>query len=710
MKKIFLEYFFDHHYLVSPAEAPGGNIPELRFALARLFAIRITSGAELLRFEMIPMISELIGMDVPEPFYRGFPDSIRDLSVPELVIDQYLHYYRTYGQGDFSRAGHSVFEKNIERKCFREKTEVKDFTVITEAEAIAKLQEFAEGLLAGTRPLSEDQYGFLLAFLREYHYQPQNCASKSTAFQLLADTGDLYFTAFLMLSDVTKMAEELNFRRKVEKLQSRSDRFDEEGKAEKCRGLYKLDLPNRDRRLITAVIDRLIADGKINTRECFERKARWSGLLHHIHYKTKDPKGIEFLSAMRGRENRSLLSAFEKAMAESGPLAAADVLIRGGKPGLMMRNLDYLVSRCRSDDEVRALLEKADTRNTVMLIQLLLHYELDLGPRVFTFVKNRRLKKHTETVEEARRRRTALAQRDREAVTGAIRRMLEENLKGRLGRVYIDPAMKNAALPLQESAGQGGFGVLNRGTRIPLPPGKKIRAFTYWEDVDDIDLSVIGLGKDGEEEEFSWRTMSELQSDGITFSGDQTAGFNGGSEYFDVDPEKFREKYPYVQKLIFCDNIFSDLEVRTFRECVCRAGYMLRDRDHSGEIFEPRTVKSSFTIDCDSNFAYLFGLDLETNDFVWLNITSAARQRIAGEEMYGFLEKYFGMTRVFSVYDFFRMMAAELTDDPETADTAVTDADVKTGETTELIRSWDNEKLLKLLSQQSLSEGESYSL
>lgn len=700
MKKIFLEYLFHHNCLVSPAVTPGENIPELRFALARLFSIRITSGAELLRLEIIPMISNFLGTGVPAPFYRGFPDSVRALSVPELVVDQYLHYYRTYGQGDFSAAGHSVFEKEVERKCFREKTEVRDFAVLTETEAAAKLTEYAEGLLAGTRPLSDDRYGFLLDFLLEYHYHPKNCASKSTAFRLLADTGDLYYTGFLMLSDVTKMAEELNFRRKAEKISKDRDDFDKKSKVEESRSVFRLDLPNRDRKLITAVIDRLIADGKINIRDCFERKARWSGLLHHIHYRTKDPKGIEFVSAMRGPENRSILSAFEKAMAESGPLSAADVLVRAGKPGLLLRNLDYLLSRCSSDNEVRSLLEKTDTRNTVMLIQLLLHYEQewDRGSRIFTFVKNSRLKKHEETAIEARRRRTVLAQRDRDAVSAVIRGMLERNLKGRLGRVYIDPAMKNAALPLQESAGQGGFGVLNRGTRIPLAPGKKIRAFTYWEKVHDIDLSVIGLGKDGEQVEFSWRSMAHSQSAAITFSGDETSGFDGGAEFFDVDPVLFREKYPNIRRLIFCDNIFSDDDTPTFRDCVCRAGYMLRDTDDSGDIFEPRTVQSSFTVDCGSNFAYLFGLDLETNDFVWLNTTSAARQRVAGEEPMGFLMKVFDMTRVINVYDFFRMMATELTDDPEKADVAVTDADVPVGENTELIRSLDNERMLSFLS------------
>ena len=250
MKKIFLEYLFHHNCLVSPAVTPGENIPELRFALARLFSIRITSGAELLRLEMIPMISNFLGTGVPAPFYRGFPDSIRELSVPELVIDQYLHYYRTYGLGDFSAAGHSVFEKEVERKCFREKTEVRDFSVLTETEAAAKLTEYAEGLLAGTRPLSDDQYGFLLDFLLEYHYHPKNCASKSTAFRLLADTGDLYYTGFLMLSDVTKMAEELNFRRKAEKISKDRADFDKKSKMEKSRSVFRLDLPNCDREFI----------------------------------------------------------------------------------------------------------------------------------------------------------------------------------------------------------------------------------------------------------------------------------------------------------------------------------------------------------------------------------------------------------------------------------------------------------------------------
>ena len=134
------------------------------------------------------------------------------------------------------------------------------------------------------------------------------------------------------------------------------------------------------------------------------------------------------------------------------------------------------------------------------------------------------------------------------------------------------PDMKNYALPLAESTSQGGFGVLARGSHIHIGERKKIRAFTYWEKVDDIDLSVLGLTEDGRQKEFSWRTMAERQSEAITYSGDQTAGFNGGSEYFDIDTAVFRKQYPRVRYLVFCNNVYSGIN---FDQCLCRAGSSL---------------------------------------------------------------------------------------------------------------------------------------
>lgn len=679
MKLTFVDYLFNHHFLVNLPDTVTENQAEIRLALGNIFNIRIKSGAELLQPYMIREAEKIIGTSVPRAFYLGFPESVRKLSRVELFVDQILHYFNTYGQGNFDEPGHSLLEEEIERKVFNEETPVRDFEVITEAEAIEKLKGYTEDLLSGTRPLSDEQYMLVLEFIKEYSYTPENCASKNTAMRLLIDTCDPEFAKFLILSDVPKLADELNYRRN------------------EIKNPRKLNLKNKDRKLLTAVIDRLIMTDKIDTRTCYEKKALWSGLLHHIHYKTTDPKGIEFLNAMRGDENHSALSEFEKALAENGAAAAADVLVRRKGSGMLLRNLDYLLSRCESDQEVRDVIGKINTANTIILLQLMLHYYSEPAPiRTFKFIKYGMMRKHDETPDEAKKRETILSKRDRKAARNAIRDLLEKNLKGRFGRVYIAPEMKNIALPLQEGASQGGFGTLSKGSRIPLPEGKKIRAFTYWEKVDDIDLSVIGLKKDLSQREFSWRNMYGNQDKAITFSGDQTSGFNGGSEFFDIDLGEFKKAYPDIEYLIFCNNVFSGV---SFKNVICRAGYMLRDIQDSGEIFEPKTVKSSFTIDCDSTFAYLFGIDLKTNDFVWLNAAVDSRSRIAGTNRMTFLTQYFEMTKIINVYNFFAMMASELVDDPKDADIAITDEDIEPGESTEIIRSYDTEKMIAYLNQ-----------
>ncbi len=682
MDKIFLDYLFNHHFLVNQPDKETCCVAETRLTLANLFNIRITEGAELLQPEMIRQAERVIGISVPKAFYRGFPESVRDLSAGVLLIDQLLHYYNTYGMGNFDEAGHSLFEEDIERKVFSEKTPVRDFSVITKTRAVEKLKEFTEELLSGTRQLSDEQYGLVLAFIRLYHYQPENCASKNTAIRLLTDSRNPKFADFLMLSDVVKLADEINYRSAGRK------------------NPKQLKLKNKDRKLLAAVIDRLIEAGKIDTKNCYEKKALWSGLLHHIHYKTDNRKGIEFLNAMRGDENHSALSEFEKALAEKGALEAADVLVHRKGPGALLRNLDYLLSRCESDEEVKAVVEKIDTNNIIILLQLMFHYYSEQVPyRTFKFLKYGMMRKHDETAAEIRRRKTILSKRDRETAASAIREQLEKVLKGRLGKVYIDPDLKRMALPIQEGASQGGFGTLSKGSRIPLPEGKKIRAFTYWEKVNDIDLSVIGLDDDLRQTEFSWRTMAGNQSKAVTFSGDQTAGFRGGSEFFDIDPDMVRKLFPKLHYLIFCNNIYSG-GCKGFDTVVCRAGYMVRDTADSGRIFEPKTVRSSFTIDCASRFAYLFGIDLRTNDFVWLNIANDSSSRIAGGNSMGFLTKYFKMTKIISVYDFFAMMASELADDPNAADIAVTDKEIEAGDNTEIIHSYDSERMIALMNKE----------
>ena len=691
MDNIFKDYLLSKHILVND-KGNDENAIEVIFSIANMFNIRITSGQALAHREMVEFLSDKLGIKVPEPFYRGFPESVRKLSSDKLLFDQIVHYCQTYGLGNFSEAGHSILEEYFERGVFKEKTEIKDFIILNEADAVENLKGFVDDMFKGTRPLSQVQFQLVAAFLRTFNYHPKDCASKNLAIKLLAENRDMYFARFIQLPDVTKLAEEINYRH-----YSNTD-------------VRSLNLKNQDRKLISAVIDSMFGsrfsrkttdeeEQQKDIFDCYERKAVWSGLLHHIHYKPKCDEAEDFVRRMRGSSNLSCYSNFEKALRSGKIDDAVYFLNRGKGSGAILRNLDYIISRCNNEEDVNLVLESISSSNVIILLQLLIKYSSPFrsdGPRTFKFTKFERIKVYTETEEDMKRRESFLTVAQNEQLRLFVRSRLESILKNRLGKVYIDEKMTNYALPLQETASSGGLGVLAKGTRLHIDAFKKIRAFTYWEKVDDIDLSAFGITGEGKRIEFSWRTMAGEQSDAIVYSGDQTSGYKGGSEYFDINLDEFKKVYPKVRYIIFCNNVFSRL---TFADCFCTAGYMLRDLNDSGKVFEPKTVESSFRINSDSTFAYLFGLDLEKNDFIWLNMCKDSYDAVAGNSSMNFLLNYFFVTDIVNVKSFFGMMAEEIVTDPKLADVAVSDVlmeeDLKEG--ARLIHSYDFEKMTALM-------------
>ncbi len=689
MEQIFRDYLFQKKILVSEGGEKEEHILETLFSLANLFNIRITAGEEYARSEMISYVSDQLGTKVPEPFYRGFPQSVRELSADQLLFDQILHYTVTYGFGNFSEAGHSLFEDEFERLAFRENCEIKEFVILPEKEAAEKLQEYAEDLLAGTRPLSDTQFKMVCRLVQVYDWKAKHCASKNTAVRLLITLRDRNFARFLALPDLIKVAEEINYR--------------DYGSV----NIKKLNLKNQDRKFLTALLDDFLASGRDSISECYEKKAVWCGLLHHLHYRPKNEAGQQFVEAMRGKGNRSVYAQFEKAMAAGDIREAVDSLKSGKGSGALYRSLNYIVSRIESEEDLDYVLENLGAGNGVLLLQMLLRFtnpeeSEKQRRRTFRFTKFNQMKVYSETEEDMLRRKSLISAEKEEKIRDFLWAKLSAAFRDRLGKVYVDPAMKNIALPIQENTAQGGFGVLAKGSRIHVPEGKKIRAFTYWERVNDIDLSVIGVDREGRQTEFSWRTMAGRQSDVLTYSGDETSGYSGGSEYFDVDLNAFQKLYPNIKYLVFCDNVFS----RTpFDQCFCKAGYMLRDQQDSGEVFEPKTVQTSFLINCGSTFAYLFGIDLERGDFVWLNVSRSGDVTVAGTTDVSFLVDYFHVTDIINVYTFFEMMASQMVEDPDEAEVIVSDVYVprkadapdQAAKAPEIIRSNDFERLIALM-------------
>ena len=678
MRMMLHDFLFTKGYFVRTSEH--GHEPELLTALAKLFNIRIVSHPEWVSIDHVTTASRNLGEDVPLPFYQGFPESVLKLSLGEIVIDRLLHYVRTYGMGDFSQAGHSLFEEEVVRKCFNEDVEVRDLSIVSEKEAVAILRDAVGSLLASTRPLNEVHYALVRAFIENFGYDAAECNCKDTAARLLLDTRDASFSHFLKLSDIIRLVEWLQLQ------------------GYESTNIKKLNLRNRDRKFLTAVLDTIFEVGDVDARTCLEKKKLWKGLLHHLHYQPKNDTAAHFLNDIRNNEARSVYSEFERLVnegdAQTGTRDAAKLLRAEKGAGAVLRHLDYLLSMSWPFGDIDYLIDQISSDNKILLIQLLYHYAdgVSREPRTFKFQKLGMMRVYHEEDEQSVKPHSFLNEDLAARASMRVLSELERSCKGALGKVYVDGGMRRIALPLQEGTSHGGVGTLPRGSRLPIPEGKKIRAFTYWERVEDIDLSAFAIGEGGDQIEFSWRTCFNYPS--IVFSGDETSGYYGGSEYFDIDRLKEEVLPDYMRYLVFCDNVYTKVP---FTECMCKAGYMMRDLEDSGEIFEPTTVKSSFPITCASTFAYLFAIDLETREIVWLNMARDSRARIAGTTSMEFLRDYLKATNVINLRDFARMLAIEVVDDPLQADVVFSDHDEPMREGAERIRSIDTERIIELL-------------
>ena len=121
---------------------------------------------------------------------------------------------------------------------------------------------------------------------------------------------------------------------------------------------------NADRKLIERVLNRILDDtvpgfdGRYNVVECMEKRKTWCGLLHHIHYKPKNAFGRSFCNDIRdpGVKNYSAWSVFESYMRDGYPVMAAKTLVHYKGTGALMRNLNYILSRCENEHDIGEVL------------------------------------------------------------------------------------------------------------------------------------------------------------------------------------------------------------------------------------------------------------------------------------------------------------------------------------------------------------------
>lgn len=683
MNEVIRDYLFSHHILVNETgkEILGHSIYAL-YGLINDFGVRVDNGSELANVDILRYVgNQLTHFATKESFYLGFPNSVRIMSNDMKAFNQMYHYAITYGMNDFSRdeSPRAAYEEIVDRVTLTKGEEnIKNFSIVSIDSVPDIVKNLVSDICLATRAISAEQIEFVSAAYKEYQILPEIVKGKTNAVRLMLELDDMYFAKYLSLVDTIKLVEEINNLHGI-------------GNS----SLTKLRIPSNYRKLICKFIDMKLdevtnEDEYAKITECFEKKKIWNGLLHNIHYNPGNSlvKNL-FVVQMRDKLHHSVLSQFERMMQDGDIKAATAFLCANKGSSFVCRNLNYIISRCKDNDTIVSVLDCIKKANPIVLMQSAMRFMNYDGSvcRTFKFTKNNLVKKHDETWGEMNKRKSVITKDTADFVYHTIAQILDnlyENKKKL--NVYLADRIKNVTLPIYSSSGESGLGVLPYGSRIDIEH-ETIRAFVYWEKVNDIDLSAFLIWDDGSQREFSWRTMRDVdENDGITFSGDVTNGYKGGSEYYDVNIEKIKRTYPSARYLLFVANVYSDCN---FNQVFCRAGFMDRIGGNIGEIYEPKTVRTSFVVNGNTTYETLFAIDLDKKQMIWINEARNENLHVAGCDNYSYINK---ATNIPFTYEYLFTRIGNIVQNPEEADVIVSDEINIEGK--EIVHSYDSEKIL----------------
>jgi len=337
----------------------------------------------------------------------------------------------------------------------------------------------------------------------------------------------------------------------------------------------------RERRVLLAALDRVVADnaGKLGDVSRFAERFKRLGSYLHAYESTAYPGAREVFDVARGdRKVPSVAGRAERAFADGDVSRAAEVLTAA--PGLLMRSLDRLLRQADPvDDVVAAVAKVLGSVSGRVLCSVREHLMNRASPddvRAFT-TRGRRAWVTADT-------RPPLPRE----VIERVGRLIDAELAARLpsgGRLVVDPAVLDVALPLSGKAGEDGFAVLPRGSRTRVE-GEVLRFFTYWRqarETTDFDLSALLL--DSHFQYLGHVSWTNFHERGAVYSGDLTEAPRGATEFIDIPLDSIDAAYVVPQVNVFSGEGFDDVAESMF-------GWMLRDRARAGAPFEPRTVRT----------------------------------------------------------------------------------------------------------------------
>jgi len=363
-------------------------------------------------------------------------------------------------------------------------------------------------------------------------------------------------------------------------------------------------LSRPQRRLVLSILE-----GAPSLAEDLSRhRGLWLALGRGLHPGAKAarfPKTAAAFAALRAGTVNTFNAQTEALIrAGEGGLALAHLKER---PGVLARRLHELLRRFpERADEALDTIESSASGMALKNLLVLRWYFASIDQLEHRTVINKRGK----IVVLPNNARGALPDRARARLLGILDQGLHDQLAQReswAGRTaWIDPALADFTVPLQQRAASDGMLTYGRGSWLPVDTERVLRLFIYWKDAirrTDLDLTVLQFGED-----WSYKghvSYTNLADAGIAHSGDITAAPLGAAEFIDITVGEIEPDVAWlaVQVHHYAGDSFADMD--------CHAGWMVRDAvDADVKTFDIKTVVNAFDLNGTAAYCVPLAVDI----------------------------------------------------------------------------------------------------
>jgi hypothetical protein len=583
------------------------------------------------------------GAGLARPMYPNFPEQVAEAAESELYLNAILHYFSvwvadvTYNE-DFVWL--PKYTKNIRRPLGPgDKIKLTVLKVVPEGKTAGLYRDIQRQLVTSNTSISEQDKKDIRLLVDAGYLVPSDTEIPNKenlvtyAAAMLVHKDPINTEWFKHGTDVLRLATALS---------------DGDVSLAKNTKFKSFSRPTR-----RALLDLLAKDK--NLQEAFardrERFIRLGERLHPREFKNPRYRKLRAdFAILRGNVRLETFNGKVEEFLSSRQITKA-VNLLGTRPGEFARRLDHILQIARQETGEYAVKRFEDVAfqiSTPVLLQLLTHFENRNKINMRVIMPKGEVAK-IQLLDEGPRPPINADLTERIAMVcqeALIKRFAK---LPKLGKVYVDPELKNYLVPFSQRSASAALRTITRGSQVPFSTEKDtLRFFIHWKNTDkttktqygyedfgrvDLDLSANMYDEDWNDKGRVWygnlrgsdwsRNRSDFQYKAY-HSGDITDAPNGAAEFIDVDiPSVLRYGGRYIVVTL---NMFAGPEnISQVPECF--AGWMLRDKPQSGEVFEPKTVVDRLDITSPSRMVVPFIIDLQERRMIWVDAEVSGVQR-----------------------------------------------------------------------------------